>query len=224
MSLFKKQCWNGRPIETGQSKDLSPPLGKRSIAVHTKIQNPGHLGIVDESIEPLAGARWRRAACGALGLLFFGVTAGLLPLAKAKNSPSSVPQVVLSAKTIYVENQTTDGQLQTAVYVELTKWGRYQIVENREKADLILSLSNGNIVRFVSGDAAAAPTAQIKAPPTAPPVADETVPPGFTRVSLLDPKTGSPLWSGQRKTSGPPASWHLLDGLREAIDKSRNTK
>jgi hypothetical protein len=49
--------------------------------------------------------------------------------------------------------------------------------------------------------------------------ADEAVPPGSTRVSLIDPKSGSSLWSDVRKTDSPNAATHMLDGLREAIEQ-----
>jgi hypothetical protein len=140
---------------------------------------------------------------------------------EAKNGPGSVSTTVLNAKTIYVENRTTDARLQNAVYTELMKWGRFQITDSPQKADLILRISNGNMVRFVSGEATNTPSTATK---EAPPIADETVPPGYTRLTVVDSKTGNAAWSGQMKTSGAPAGWHLLDSLREAIEKSRNTK
>lgn len=181
-------------------------------------------GFTNKSDETHAGAGFRLSQRGVLVLLLLLINVVSPGRAEAGNTPNSVPQSVLNAKSVYVENLTTDAQLQTAIYADLTKWGRYQIVDATQKADLILRLSNGNIVRFVSGDAANSPATETKAANSAPPAADESVPPGFTRITLVDPKTGNPLWSGLRKTSGSPATWHLLDGLREAIEKSRNTK
>jgi hypothetical protein len=139
----------------------------------------------------------------------------------AKNGPATVPASVLAARAVYVENETSDAQIQTAVYAEFAKWGRFQIADSPQKADLILRISNGNMVRFVSGDAATAPTLETKATPQ---VSEDPVPPGFTRLTLVEAKTGNSVWSGQKKTSGSPAGWHLLDSLRDAIDKSRNAK
>jgi hypothetical protein len=167
---------------------------------------------------------FRNSTSWVIAMLLISIAAPGAWRAEAKNGPGTVPQAVLNAHSVYVENQTTDAQLQTAVYAELTKWGRYQIADTSEKADLILRLSNGNIVRLVSGDATNTPSTEAKPTTSAPQVADETVPPGCTRLTLVDPKTGIVLWSGQRKTSGSPATWHLLDGLREAIEKSRNAK
>jgi len=49
--------------------------------------------------------------------------------------------------------------------------------------------------------------------------ADEAVPPGSTRISVIDPKTGNSLWSDIRKTDNAKAATHMLDGLREAFDQ-----
>src|SRR5437016_1722536 len=51
--------------------------------------------------------------------------------------------------------------------------------------------------------------------------ADEAVPPGSTRISVIDPKTGNSLWSDIRKTDNAKAATHVLDGLREAFDQKQ---
>ena len=49
--------------------------------------------------------------------------------------------------------------------------------------------------------------------------ADEAVPPGSTRISVIDAKSGNSLWSDIRKTENPKAATHMLDGLRDAINQ-----
>jgi hypothetical protein len=51
--------------------------------------------------------------------------------------------------------------------------------------------------------------------------ADEAVPPGSTRISAIDPKTGNSLWSDIRKTDNAKAAAHMLDGRREAFDQKQ---
>jgi hypothetical protein len=138
--------------------------------------------------------------------------------AAAKDKHSSLPTVVMNAKTIYVENHTTAAELKNTAFTELAKWGRFQVVDSPEKADIVLQLSNGNFVKFVPGgeDAPAAAPKPGKQDWVG---ADGSVPPGSTRVSLIDPKSGSSLWSDVRKTDSPKAAAHMLDGLREAIDQ-----
>jgi len=139
-------------------------------------------------------------------------------LTRAHEKRASLPSQVVSAKTVFVDNQTTSAELLNTAYTELSKWGRLQVVDSAQKADIVLRLSNGNFVKFVPGseNAAAADPQVAKQNFVG---ADEAVPPGSTRVSVIDPKTGNSLWSDIRKTDNPKAATHMLDGLREAFDK-----
>jgi hypothetical protein len=162
---------------------------------------------------------------------------GVMP-AQANDKHPSLPMAVLNAKTVYVDNQTTTADLQDTVYTELTKWGRLQIVDTPQKSDIVLRLSNGNYVKFVEGGTTS-PASDAEAGNGSArqngltPVsekssgADTEVPPGSTRISVIDPKSHTSLWSDVRKTNNPKAASHLLDGLREAFDqkeKARGTK
>jgi hypothetical protein len=139
----------------------------------------------------------------------------------AKDKRPSLPMHLMSAKTVYVDNQTTTAELLNTAYTELSKWGRLQVVDAPQKADIILRLSNGNFVKFVSGDDAAAPSADAKAAKQNFVGADESVPPGSTRISVIDPKSGNSVWSDIRKTDSPKVATHMLDGLREALDPKK---
>jgi len=133
---------------------------------------------------------------------------------------ASLPARVVSVRTVCVVKQTTTAELQNTAYTELSKWGRLQIVDTPQKADIVLRLSNGNYLKFVTGE---------ENPPTSKPKtvnekfagADEAVPPGSTRISVIDPKTGNSLWSDIRKTDNAKAATHMLDGLREAFDQEQ---
>jgi hypothetical protein len=117
---------------------------------------------------------------------------------------------------VYIDNQTTAAELENTAYTELAKWGRLQMVEDPHKADIILRLSGGNSVRFVPGGENA-PAYDPKIAKNNFAGAEEAVPPGSTRISLVDPKSGYTLWSDVRKTNNPKAAMHMLDGLREAF-------
>jgi hypothetical protein len=133
---------------------------------------------------------------------------------------ASLPASVVSARTVYVDNQTTSAELLNTAYTELSKWGRLQTVDTPQKADIVLRLTNGNYVKFVPGG---------ENPPASKPKArnqdfagaDESVLPGSTRISVIDPKTGNSLWSDIRKTDSAKAAPHMLDGLREAFDQKQ---
>jgi hypothetical protein len=124
----------------------------------------------------------------------------------------SLPDAITHAHTVFVENQTGFNELQYALVLELSKWGRFDLTDAREKADVILRLENGNRVRVL-------PDGEFPRSPTASPAAESAVPKGYTRIALLDPKSSAVLWSDLHKTEGGKVkSGHLLDGLREAFD------
>ena len=144
------------------------------------------------------------------------------PLVRGNDNHPSLPSRVYAARTVYVENRTTSGELQNIAYTELSKWGHFQIVDSPQKADLLLRLSSGTYVRFVPGGENSSPAAS--APMTTKQNwtgADTAVPEGCTRISLVDPKTGSSLWSDIRKTNNPKAASRMLDGLRAAFDQKK---
>jgi hypothetical protein len=140
------------------------------------------------------------------------------PQAHANEKRLSLPASVLSARTVYVDNQTTSAELQNTAYTELSKWGRFQVVDAPQKADIVLRLSNGNYVKLVpaNGDSSANDPKPAKQNWMG---ADEAVPPGSTRISVIDAKSGNSLWSDIRKTDNPKIATHMLDGLRNAFDQ-----
>ena len=62
---------------------------------------------------------------------------------------------ILSAKTVYFDNQTGVEAVGNAAVAQLRKWGRFQIVHEKQTADLILLLSadpyHGGYIIFASG-------------------------------------------------------------------------
>jgi hypothetical protein len=162
----------------------------------------------------------RLGSCTLPAMMFLSISLASGWMTSARSGPGSL---LFSAHCVYVENQTTDAQLQTSVYTDLMRWGRLQIAESAQKADIILRISNGNMVRFVSSEEAAS-TAGAKPSTPAVQSSEESVPPGFTRITVVDAKSGAAIWSGLKKTTGPPASWHLLDGFRDAVEKAHGNK
>ena len=156
----------------------------------------------------------------ASALLVFGTVLLLPPLATANEKRASLPTSVLRAQTVYVDNQTTSAELQNTAYTELSKWGRFQVVDAAQKADIVLRLSNGNHVKFVPG-AENIPAHDPKVEKQNCMGADEAVPPGSTRISVIDAKSGNSLWSEIRRTDSPKAATHMLDGLRDAFDRNQ---
>jgi hypothetical protein len=48
-----------------------------------------------------------------------------------------------------------------------------------------------------------------------------STPSGYTRVTLIDSKTGSAVWTDLRKTSGAKLAMRLLDALRDVIEQQQ---
>lgn len=158
-----------------------------------------------------------------LRFLFF-VTAMLLGLglAQANEKRGALPSKVLSAKTVYVDNQTNDAELQHDAYMGLSKWGRYDIVDAPQKADLVLRLFGSSVVKFVPGSAAS-DTYDPKPVSDNSAAGEELAPPGCTRITLIDPRSGNALWSEVRKTSNPQEKSKLLEGLHLAVDQQEKS-
>ena len=153
-----------------------------------------------------------------LGSALFVVAVSFCFLPSFANAvPASLPEAVIHARTVFLENDTGFNELQYALILELSKWGHFDIADTRAKADLVLRLDNGNHVRLV-------PAGQVPSASTANPTEAE-VPRGYTRIALLDPKSNSVLWSGTHKTEGSKVkNGHLLDGLREAFDSYEKSR
>jgi hypothetical protein len=143
-------------------------------------------------------------------------------IAHANDKRGTVPSKVLSARTIYVDNQTNDAELQNDALVGLTKWGRFEIVDSAQKADVVVRLFGSSMVKFVPGGDAAS-TYNPRPVSDKPPTGEELAPPGCTRITVVEPKSGTILWSDVRKTSSPQEKSRLLDGLHDAIDQQEKT-
>ena len=145
-----------------------------------------------------------------------------LQIAHANDKHNAVPSQVLSARKIYVDNQTNDAELQNDALVGLTKWGRFEIVDSAQKADVVLRLFGSSMVKFVPGGEASA-TYNPKPVSEKFEAGEELAPPGCTRITLIEPKSGNALWSDIRKTSNAQEKSRLLEGLHDAIDQQEKT-
>jgi hypothetical protein len=167
----------------------------------------------------------RRGNFGRSSLLACAI-AGALLLAAAQialaNKKSTLPEAVFFAKTIYVENQANDAGLQNSAYMALTHWGHFQVVENPNKADVVLRLTGSSLISSAPSDTP--PDLKLKSSRSAPggnetllPNGAAVAPEGFTRLTLMDGKSGAVLWSDLSRTNKPEIALHMLDGLRDAV-------
>jgi hypothetical protein len=149
-----------------------------------------------------------------LFVLFVALTLLTSQSALAKNQ-HGIPDKVLSARTVYVDNQTTDAALQQQAVMGLSRWARYDIVDSADKADIIIRLSGSYVVKYVPSEQAPA----TYDPKPAEGGGEELAPPGCTKVAVIEPKSGATLWSEIRKTNSVQEKSHLIDGLHDAVDQ-----
>jgi hypothetical protein len=134
---------------------------------------------------------------------------------------------ILSAKTVYFDNQTGVEAVGSAAVAQLRKWGRFQIVHDKQTADLILLLSadryHGGYIIFASGQ-----TGTIEADGQ---IEQDRVP-NYNRqapvrdayLTVIDPRNGQNLWSdshvwGGLLTGANSAGARLVQKLRKQIGK-----
>lgn len=162
----------------------------------------------------------KKAASGlaAMVVVFLGV--GLI---QARDRHAVVPSKILTAHTVYVDNQTPDAELQLDAVMGLSKWGRFDIVDAPQKADIVLRLVGSSFVKYV-------PVQQVPAKyepkPATPYTADgeELAPAGYTRLEVFEPKGGSLLWEEIRRTSNVQERARLIEGLHEAVDQQERAR
>jgi hypothetical protein len=149
----------------------------------------------------------------------------LCSAAKDKHLPLA-PQVI-SAKTVYVDNQSGIAKLGDKAYEQFNKWGRLQVVQDRKQADLILLLSareyNGGYITTGGGTTGSVDqSGNIRT--TSNPTYTAPVSVNYTFVTLIDPKTGDSLWSDSKRWGNLYTGFHsatkgLIDELMKRINE-----
>jgi hypothetical protein len=88
-------------------------------------------------------------------LTLFGALSAASVANRKKQAPS--PKI-LSAKTVYFRDQTGSDAVRNGALDELRKWGRFQIVSEREHADLVFVLTSdpyrGGLILLAGGQTA----------------------------------------------------------------------
>jgi hypothetical protein len=147
-------------------------------------------------------------------------------IAHANKKSPALPAAMFVAKTIYIDNQTSDAGLQNYAHMGLAKWGHFQVVDSAQKADVVLRLTGTSYAQSVPSDTP--PDLNAKPATTRAgnardegvlPGGDQSAPDGFTRLTLVDPKSGEAWWSDLRKTNHPQEAARIVDGLREAFEQ-----
>lgn len=161
-----------------------------------------------------------------LGILVFVSAACLLAAKKEeKVQHAPLPAKVLAAKTIYIQNDSGYADMADKAYTQLKAWGKYQIVDAKEKAELVLVLAvtstqrEGRSPSWVSvynSKTGGWTNGTVQTPST------ETL--NFSQLTLIDSATGEVAWSDRmiwrRKRS---ATQELIKSLQRRIEEQEKS-
>src|ERR1700752_955251 len=119
----------------------------------------------------------------AIPLAAFLLTLSTASLFGKEKNHVPLPAQVITAKTVYIDNQSEEADVGEKARDELRKWGRFQIVSDRAEANLILVFSTS---AYTSYDT------------SSPPYSTE-VEANYTYLTIIDGKSGQHLWNAAQK-------------------------
>jgi hypothetical protein len=104
---------------------------------------------------------------------------------------------ILSAKSVYLNNQTGSDAVGKNALAQLKKWGKFRLICDPKLADLIFLLSadpykGGNII-LASGQTGSVNDGHVTE--DAAPNYNKQSPTRYAYLTVIDPKTGDNLWS-----------------------------
>ena len=151
----------------------------------------------------------RNYAC----LVVFILTIPIASISAQGQKQSAKSPKILSAKTVYFDNQTGVDAVGIEALAQLRKWGRFQVLQDKTAADLILLLSadpyHGGYIVFASGQTGAI-DAHGNIQQDRIPNYNAQAPVRDAYLTVIDPKSGQNLWSASHVWGG------LLTGANSA--------
>jgi len=154
-----------------------------------------------------------------LGLISFAfiLGSGLLLIPAKAQKGHNLPARLLTAKLVYFENQTGYAAVGDESVRELEKWGRFQMVQSRDQADLVLVLSSK-----IESEGVASPTEDRRFGPDL--SFHFRYRPANAYLTVDDAVTGERLWSGRHVWGGlltgfNSAGRRLIHKLRKQVER-----
>lgn len=137
------------------------------------------------------------------------------PVASSKTKHAPLPEQILKARTVFIDNQSGLAALGDKAYDELSKWGRFKIVTSAKDADLVLLISAQAYVTGYStsttgtAHATTDPSGSTQVNGSSESQTNAQVA-RVTYMTAIDPKTGDALWADQKMWG------NLYSGFRSA--------
>lgn len=125
-----------------------------------------------------------------------------------------LPPALMQAKTVYIDNQAGRAAFADKCYQELTKWGRFKVVSDPKSADVIFRITSMTRSTGLHGSTSSRTNGTYDSgtydSTTTGDVNLREAHASFTRIDMVEEKTGQVLWSDTR-------SWgNLFTGFRSA--------
>lgn len=148
-------------------------------------------------------------------LLFISV----MGVAKTVHAP--LPPELMSAKTVYIANESGDAKLADRCYSELREWGRFTIVTDPKQADLVFRIGTSTRTTGYSADTTpdygGSSSTDIRANHSS-----------RTQIDVINRATGAVLWSdskawGDLYTGFRSATKGVIKELRKRMEEQEHT-
>jgi len=134
---------------------------------------------------------------------------------QAQKQPALSPKI-FSAKTVYFDDQTGVPKVGNKALARLKQWGRFQIVQDRNQADLIILLltdTPGSEIVFADGRTGRVEKTGKISVDGIPGLNKEGAPVRYAYLIVIDPKSEEKLWSDFHQWGG------LLTGFNSAGER-----
>ena len=128
-----------------------------------------------------------------------------------KNEGMPLPAKVVSARTVFLVNETDENKFGDKFYQELRKWNRWQIVADRTKADLVLVLSQ----RESPGPLVTTGTATASGQTAHGTVITGQIKSSSWHLYVLDATNGEMLWT--TKTGEQGKLWRMWSSIAKSL-------
>jgi hypothetical protein len=139
----------------------------------------------------------------------------VLPTASQDQTHSKLAPQILSAKTVYFDDQTDAPHVGENALEQIKKWGRFRVVRDRKRADLILLLSadpyKGGHMVTAGGQTGTIRNGNIDVDPV--PNFNKLSPVRYAYLTVIDPVTEESLWTHSHQWGG------LLTGFNSVGDR-----
>jgi hypothetical protein len=146
----------------------------------------------------------------------FVVATLALPTASQDQERSTVAPKILSARSVYFDNQTGAAHVGENALKQLKKWGRFRIVRDQKQADLMILLSadpykGGHIATAAGQTGTVDSNGSIDMDSV--PSFHKLAPVRYAYLTVIDPKTEENLWSDSHQWGGLLTGFNSVGGL-----------